>query len=146
MRLAAARRDTAAASAGAGIEAGPPSDIALTALRRLNGATEFVCGGVSGPRGWFDNALASANVEGVSWHILRHTCASRLVMSGADIRTVAELLRDRTLQMVMRYSHLAPDYRMNAVQRMHKVFAVPKNVRSDRKSGTPRSENRGVVH
>src|SRR5579862_5867838 len=32
-----------------------------------------------------------------------------LVMTGADLRTVAELLRDRTLAMVMRYAHLAPD-------------------------------------
>ena len=37
----------------------------------------------------------------------RHTFASRLVMSGADLRTVAELLRDKTLAMVMRYAHLA---------------------------------------
>jgi integrase len=124
--------------------------IALTALRHLNGTTEFICGGISGPRGWFENVLTIANVEGVSWHILRHTFASRLVMSGTDIRTVAELLRDRTLQMVMRYSHLAPDYRMNAVQRMHKAFTAPKNVRSDRKSGTrsgtPRSDSGAVVH
>jgi len=74
----------------------------------------------------------------------------RLEQMGADIRTVAELLRDRTLQMVMRYSHLAPDYRMNAVQRMHKASVAPKNVRSDRKSGTrsgtPRSDNGAVVH
>jgi site-specific recombinase XerD len=35
------------------------------------------------------------------------TFASRFVMSGADLRTVAELLRDKTLAMVMRYAHLA---------------------------------------
>ena len=84
--------------------------------------------------------------RGASWHILRHTFASRLVMSGVNIRTVAELLTVRTLQMAMRYAHLAPDYRMNAVQRMHKAFVAPKNVRSDRKSGTPRSDNGAVVH
>jgi hypothetical protein len=57
-------------------------------------------------------------------------------MSGADVRTVAELLRHRTLAMVMRYAHLAPDFRMDAVQRMQKKFDVPRRTRSDRKSGT----------
>ncbi len=43
-------------------------------------------------------------------------------MSGADLRTVAELLRDSSLAMVMRYAHLAPDYRLAAVERMESVF------------------------
>ncbi len=51
-----------------------------------------------------------------------HTFASRLVMSGADLRTVAELLRDKTLAMVMRYAHLAPDYKLDAVERMASSF------------------------
>jgi hypothetical protein len=54
----------------------------------------------------------------------RHSFASRLVMSGADLRTVAELLRDSSLAMVMRYTHLAPDYRLAAVERMGVAFAV----------------------
>jgi hypothetical protein len=43
-------------------------------------------------------------------------------MSGADLRTVAELLRDKTLAMVMRYAHLAPDYQLAAVERMATSF------------------------
>jgi hypothetical protein len=43
-------------------------------------------------------------------------------MSGADLRTVAELLRDKTLAMVMRYAHLAPDYKLDAVERMATAF------------------------
>jgi len=43
-------------------------------------------------------------------------------MSGADLRTVAELLRDSSLAMVMRYAHLAPDHRLAAVERMENVF------------------------
>jgi integrase len=61
-----------------------------------------------GPRGWFSTALEEAKIEGYSWHCNRHTFASRLVMAGVDLRTVAELLGHGTLQMVMRYSHLAP--------------------------------------
>lgn len=40
-------------------------------------------------------------------HCLRHTCASRLVRGGIDIRRVQMWLGHQTLQMTMRYSHLA---------------------------------------
>jgi hypothetical protein len=39
-------------------------------------------------------------------------------MAGVDLRTVAELLGHRTLQMVMRYSHLAPEHHASAVDRL----------------------------
>lgn len=45
-------------------------------------------------------------------------------MSGTDLRTVAELLRDSSLAMVMRYAHLAPDHRLAAVERMGVTFAT----------------------
>ena len=41
-------------------------------------------------------------------------------MAGVDLRTVAELLGHRTLQMVMRYSHLAPEHQTSAVDRLVK--------------------------
>lgn len=40
-------------------------------------------------------------------HILRHTCASRLVRGGVDLRRVQMWLGHQTLQMTMRYAHLA---------------------------------------
>ena len=40
-------------------------------------------------------------------HALRHTCASRLVQGGIDIRRVQVWLGHQTLQMTMRYAHLA---------------------------------------
>ncbi len=40
-------------------------------------------------------------------HILRHTCASRLVRGGIDIRRVQIWLGHQTLSMTMRYAHLA---------------------------------------
>lgn len=40
-------------------------------------------------------------------HILRHTCASRLVRGGIDLRRVQVWLGHQTLQMTMRYAHLA---------------------------------------
>jgi hypothetical protein len=38
------------------------------------------------------------------------------------LRTVAELLRDKTLAMVMRHAHLAPDHKLAAVERMATAF------------------------
>lgn len=40
-------------------------------------------------------------------HVLRHTCASRLVQGGIDIRRVQMWLGHQTLSMTMRYAHLA---------------------------------------
>ena len=73
---------------------------------------------LQGSRGWFPTALAASKIDGYSWHCNRHTFASRLVMAGVDLRTVAELLGHRTLQMVMRYSHLAPEHQASAVDRL----------------------------
>lgn len=40
-------------------------------------------------------------------HILRHTCASRLVQAGIDLRRVQAFLGHQTIQMTLRYAHLA---------------------------------------
>jgi integrase len=102
------------------------NDAALRALELLcerHRDTGFVCGGAKGARHWFEPALLEAQIVNFRWHDLRHTFASRLVISGADVRTVAELQRDRALEMVMRYAHLAPDSKLEAVRRMESRFA-----------------------
>ncbi|MHB8482076.1 MAG: tyrosine-type recombinase/integrase [Nitrospiria bacterium] len=57
-------------------------------------------------------------IEGVTWHTLRHTFASRLVMAGVDIRTVQELMGHADISMTMKYAHLAPDHLKSAVQKL----------------------------
>ena len=89
---------------------------------------------LQGSRGWFSTALDAAKVLDYTWHCNRHTFASRLVMAGVDLRTVAELLGHRTLQMVMRYSHLAPEHQASAVDRL-----VPAEGRVVTKSATGKS-------
>ena len=39
-------------------------------------------------------------------------------MAGVDLRTVQALLGHKTIQMTMRYSHLAPDHLKGAVERL----------------------------
>jgi site-specific recombinase XerD len=48
----------------------------------------------------FVKALRRTNIENFSWHCLRHTFASCLVMAGVDLRTVQELLGHKTLRAV----------------------------------------------
>ena len=62
--------------------------------------------------------LNEAGIEDFHWHDLRQTFASRLVMAGVDLRTVAQLLGHRTPQMVMRYSHLSQAHELAAVERL----------------------------
>jgi site-specific recombinase XerD len=70
------------------------------------------------PREWFDPAVKTAGLKDFTWHCLRHTFASRLVMAGVDLRTVQELMGHKTIQMTVRYAHLAPTHQLAAVQRL----------------------------
>ena len=68
----------------------------------------------------FKRALEKAKIENFRFHDLRHTFASQLVMSGVDLKTVQELLGHKSIEMTMRYSHLSPDHKRTAVERMCK--------------------------
>jgi integrase len=69
-------------------------------------------------RRWFSEVLTEARIKDCSRHCNRHTFASRLVMAGIDIRSVAKLMGYSNIQMTMRYAHLAPQRDMAAVSRL----------------------------
>ena len=54
--------------------------------------------------------------DGVHLHTLRHTFGSRLVQRGVPIQTVSKLMNHSSIQVTMRYAHLAPSNLQNAVE------------------------------
>ncbi|MBZ5689163.1 MAG: site-specific integrase [Acidobacteriia bacterium] len=89
----------------------------------------------TGARGWFKQALSDAGVRNFRWHDLRHTFASRLVMAGVDIRTVQDLMGHMDIQVTLRYSHLAPQHELEAVQRLCNT-GVARNEPTDTRTST----------
>jgi integrase len=67
--------------------------------------------------GWY-SALKRAGLEGVRWHDLRHTWASWHVQAGTPLLALKELGGWATLDMVLRYAHLAPDHLAEHAERI----------------------------
>ena len=63
-------------------------------------------------------ALKAAGIEDFRFHDIRHATATRLIMAGVDIQTVASLMGHKTLQMTMRYAHLELQHLADAVGRL----------------------------
>jgi integrase len=63
----------------------------------------------------FEKAVEAAKLKGVTFHTLRHTAASHMVMAGVDLTTVKEIMRHKSIAMTLRYSHLSPGHRKAAV-------------------------------
>jgi len=59
-----------------------------------------------------------AGMEGVTWHTLRHTFASRLNSNGADLVTVKELLGHADIKTTMRYAHTSREAKTSAVRKL----------------------------
>lgn len=91
-------------------------------------------------RYWFESALQTAKIEKFRWHDLRHTFASRLAMADVNLRTIAELMGHKSLQMVLRYAHLAPTITFAAVERL-----VSKPTDTTTSTGKNESELRSVT-
>lgn len=73
-------------------------------------------------------ACVRAEVEPFGWHVLRHTYASRLMMSGMPIPALRELLGHSDIRTTMRYAHLAPGFNGEAVKALDvEATEVPSN-------------------
>ena len=62
----------------------------------------------------FSNVCKKVGLD-YTFHSLRHTFASNLVIEGVDLYTVAKLLGHRSINLVQRYAHLNVDHLRKAV-------------------------------
>lgn len=69
----------------------------------------------------FENAVRKAGLDGLRFHDLRHTFATRLVMKGGDIASVKELLGHKSYRMTFRYSHPTPEHKKRVVGLLDEV-------------------------
>jgi integrase len=63
-------------------------------------------------------AVKRAGLPKITWHMFRHTFASRMTRDGVDIVTVKELLGHADIKTTMRYAHSDDDAKRRAVQRL----------------------------
>ena len=75
-------------------------------------------GALQGSRHWFDKAVKEAGVRDFTWHCLRHTFASRLVMQCVGLPEVMDLMGHKSIHVKMRYAHLAPAHQLAAVEKL----------------------------
>jgi integrase len=100
-----------------------------TALKAIEKKSPYVfCNGdgetFANVRRSFETALRKSTIKDFRFHDLRHTFASTLVMAGVDIMTVKELLGHKTLEMTLRYSHLAPDHKTRAINILDRAMSL----------------------
>ena len=74
----------------------------------------------------FKGALKRAGIENFRFHDLRHTFASHMIMRGASLKEVQEILGHKNIAMTMRYAHLSQEHKKKAVNRLSGLTASKK--------------------
>ena len=100
----------------------PLNEEAVNTLRRWrqqSGTGARVFDVVTGFKKGWAKLLKRARISHFRWHDLRHHFASSLVQHGVPLNTVRDLLGHSSVQMSLRYAHLAPDQRREAVAKLN---------------------------
>jgi site-specific recombinase XerD len=63
----------------------------------------------------FSFVIKRTELSDIRFHDLRHAFASRLVMRGADLRTVQELMGHEDIRITQRYAHLSASQKQSIV-------------------------------
>src|SRR5579863_9354507 len=91
----------------------------LRLWREQSGTGAGVFGVTTGFQSAWERVLKRARISKFRWHDLRHQFASRLVQKGVPLNTVRDLLGHGSVGMSLRYAHLAPDQRREAVSKLN---------------------------
>lgn len=78
----------------------------------------------------FAQACQRAGIEDFRIHDMRHTCASWLVMSGAPLAEIRDLLGHSTVMMTEKYAHLAPETLRGTIGRLDEIGHISDTVPS----------------
>lgn len=85
-----------------------------------------------------DGAVRRGKIQPVfRLYDLRHTYASRAVMAGVDLPTLAALLGHTTIQMTMRYVHPAEEHKREAAKKIENYKALSAIRLAERSHGVP---------
>jgi integrase len=94
----------------------------LNRMRKVNGQGPFVLVNPETGKPYVDMkkgfkaACSRAKIEGLRFHDLRHTFASRLVEKGVDVETVRDLLGHHCITITQRYTHSNDERKRRAVE------------------------------
>jgi len=91
----------------------------LRRWREQSGTGAHVFDVTTGFRATWEKILKRSRITNFRWHDLRHHFASRLVQQGVPLNTVRDLLGHSSVSMSLRYAHLAPDQRREAVAKLN---------------------------
>jgi integrase len=67
----------------------------------------------------FEKARAAAGLADVCFHILRHTCATRLLERGVDLQLTKEWMGHADLKTTLRYRHVSDNMLKSAARQMN---------------------------
>ena len=81
--------------------------------------------GLPGPSRW---RRKKAELEDVTFHDLRHSFSTPLVIAGENLAAVQPLTGRKIIAMTMRYSHLAPGAENEAVELLTRGESIVKSI------------------
>jgi integrase len=88
----------------------------------------------------FRAALKRAHIEDFRFHDLRHTAASHMVMRGASLKEIQEILGHTTMTMTLRYAHLGEEQKKRAVGLLNGLTSSIKSDMSQSVTSAPSTE------
>lgn len=99
----------------------PLTDLAtetLTRWRKQSSKNQVFPGSVYQVRTVWVRVRHLADLDDFNWHDFRHDFASRLVMQSVDLNCVRDLLGHKDMKTTLRYAHLAPNYKDQAIGKL----------------------------